>query len=332
MPASNPSLRGSEPGPTWAVVVPAYNSAGHIGEALASLRDQTEPADQIIVCDDGSDDDLEAAITPFRSSVTLIRQPNRGPSAARNAGAARATTDWLLFLDADDWLDADFLQRLRETSRSHPEADIIATDAEGFDESRRTLYRQYERTRFPVEQQRAALLADNFLLTGISVRRSRFEEVGGFDEGLRHSEDYDCWLRLALTGSTMLLAEGTTLHRRHHGQNQSSDRPAMVGARINILRRAMRHPSLSDHERAVAQRSLRDNKRSFNRLSARGLVAAWVEESGPIAARSSRRDALRLLRASGLTRRQRLLLALGVVAPALPAVLVSLARSTRQLG
>ncbi len=84
--------------PTVAVIIPTFNRAHCVGEAIQSVLDQTVPADEIIVIDDGSTDNTAEVLAGFGDRITVIRQPNAGVSAARNAGIARATSEWIAFL------------------------------------------------------------------------------------------------------------------------------------------------------------------------------------------------------------------------------------------
>lgn len=83
-------------------IIPVYNGARFIGETLGHIFAQTVPAHQVIVVDDGSTDNLDQALAPWRNRIELIRIPNSGVNVARNTGAARATGSWLAFMDSDD--------------------------------------------------------------------------------------------------------------------------------------------------------------------------------------------------------------------------------------
>ena len=88
--------------PRVAAVIPCYSAARHIGEAIGSILSQTyEPID-VIVVNDGSTDDFDGAIAPFRDRITVIEQPNSGQAAARNRALAAAEASYVAFLDADD--------------------------------------------------------------------------------------------------------------------------------------------------------------------------------------------------------------------------------------
>src|SRR5258708_7976791 len=97
------------------VVIPAYNAEATLDQTLQSLRAQTYAAWNAIVVDDGSRDGTFAIaekIARANPRVRIIRQTNAGESAARNAGLAEATGEWLVFLDADDWLLPTYLERM----------------------------------------------------------------------------------------------------------------------------------------------------------------------------------------------------------------------------
>ena len=88
--------------PTISCIVPVYNSARFIGEALDSILNQQHSVSQIVVVDDGSTDDLDAALSNYDQRISVIRQENRGPAAARNRGIQESNGEFLTFLDADD--------------------------------------------------------------------------------------------------------------------------------------------------------------------------------------------------------------------------------------
>jgi glycosyltransferase involved in cell wall biosynthesis len=118
----------------FSVVIPCYNQGPFLHECLESLRRQRLPAAEVIVVDDGSTDPFtvaridELCVPP----VKLVRQPNRGLSAARNAGVDVATGDWILPLDADDELTPDALQRYAEAITADPSIDIWYPDIAQF--------------------------------------------------------------------------------------------------------------------------------------------------------------------------------------------------------
>ena len=188
------------------VILPVYNRAHSIAEALQSVLDQTHPADEIIVVDDGSSDDLETALAPYRADIRLIRQPNAGVAAARNTGAAAARGGWLAFQDSDDLWSRDHLATVMRDLTGAPAdtvahlGDVTYTGA-GYTEA---LFAIKNRT-FP--QDHAARLEDplplvisGMTLQGAAIRRDVFARLGGFDTAMRMLSDTAFFCQLALEG------------------------------------------------------------------------------------------------------------------------------------
>src|SRR5262249_40387408 len=109
------------------VIIPAYRAAGVIGRAVASALGQTRPPDEILVVDDGSPDDVTAALTPFGDHVRLVRQPNGGASSARNRGLDETGGEPIAFLDADDYWEPDKLRRQLDVLALRPEVGLTCS-------------------------------------------------------------------------------------------------------------------------------------------------------------------------------------------------------------
>lgn len=188
------------------VVVPAYNVGRYIQDCLASLIGQSDPAWRCIVVDDGSTDDTAARIGMIDDPrIRLVRQANAGVSAARNRGLAEVDTPFVIFLDGDDRLHPDAIQRL------HQAIVDDAGAAAAFGAMRKMLAdgRPYPgekpltAVRYPSGDVVEAMVRENFLANGghVLVRTEAARVAGGFDPRLRLSEDWEFWCRLALTGS-----------------------------------------------------------------------------------------------------------------------------------
>jgi len=184
------------------IIIPAHNAAETIAETLESLLVQAFSGWEAIVVDDGSSDGTAAIAASFAerdARIRVISQPQGGVSAARNAGIALARYDWLLFLDADDWLLPQHLERLTDTLISNPDLDAVhcgwtrvAPDGKLGAAQRchqsGELFEVFART-------------NAFATTCVCVvRRSLVEAVGGCDTSLRTCHDWDLWQRIARTG------------------------------------------------------------------------------------------------------------------------------------
>lgn len=199
--------------PRISVVVPAYNLENVIAQTLASVFAQTSPPDEIIVVDDGSVDATAAVVASAADSkpggnVRLVRQPHLGPGATRNRGIREASGDWIAFLDGDDiWLPAK-IERLRDTIANRPGATMVAHDEYEVPlrgkEFHKALHCRYDAAKPLLPQ----LYRGCFFSTScIAVRKAELLRVGGFDEDLGSSQDYDLWLKLARQNDVVFIDE-----------------------------------------------------------------------------------------------------------------------------
>jgi glycosyltransferase involved in cell wall biosynthesis len=272
-----------------------------------SLLEQTVPPYEIIVCDDGSTDELDDALEPFLDAIVLIRQENQGPSSARNRAVERATGEFVVFLDADDRFDPMRLERLGVLALDRPDLDILTTDAlvevDGV-----VIGRFYTSTnRFVVDDQRVGILTTNFIFGLLAVRRTALVRVGGFDEGLRQAEDWDCWMRLILEGARAgLVDEPLAVYRVRSGSG-SSDRIRLLHGRVGALERVLKRTDLTDKERRVAV-----DARSF---ASRMLAVAEAQQALLNGSPDARALSLHIVVGRGFFLSSRAKAILGVVAP-----------------
>jgi len=185
------------------VVLTVYNATWCVERALDSALSQTVPPDEILVCDDGSTDGTADLIeNTFGSRVTVLRLPHRNASATRSVGLARASGDWLAFMDADDTWYPMKLERQRDYIVAHPEVRHVSTDGvfvspDGvIRESWLSDYfhppRELQGDLLPMLIERCFILMSSSL-----VERNTYHEVGGMDPDVVYSHDYDLWMRIA---------------------------------------------------------------------------------------------------------------------------------------
>jgi glycosyltransferase involved in cell wall biosynthesis len=291
--------------PSFAVVIPAYEAAATIGEAIESLRAQTAPPAEIVVCDDGSEDGLEHALEPFRDQIRLIRGEHRGVAAARNALLQEATADFVVPLDADDVYAPTRLQRLGELAVQRPELDILATDAV-FVSAGRPSGRFSEGTPFAVEGQAEAILDRCFVICP-AMRRERLLEIDGYDERLRTAEDWDVYLRLILGGSIAGLVDQPLLEYRLGSESLTAGRVQTLGERAYMLEKAAALPGLPPTLRELAARKASLQRGRALEEAAREAVAAQAPDT--------RRRLLAVAGSSAVAPRARLGALVGAAAP-----------------
>ena len=188
--------------PVVSVIVPVYNNERHAAAALRSVLAQTFHVWELLVVDDGSTDRTPDVLAQFAGEprVTLMRQANAGPAAARNAGIRRARGEFVAFLDGDDeWLPA-YLATLLALAERQPTAAVYYCSAQCMDGDGRDLPQVAAARRVAPGDMYVTLLRANFLVpSAVLARRAALEEAGLFDpsEALRSAEDWDMWLRLA---------------------------------------------------------------------------------------------------------------------------------------
>jgi len=238
--------------PSFSVVLPAYQVAESIAEAVESALVRPAPPLEIVLSADGSTDGIKSALRQYRDRVVLLRRPHRGVCAARNAALEVVRGDFVANLDADDVFLPEHLEALGDLAMAHPGLDILATDA-WFEVGGRRQGRFNGLNGFPGADQRAGILRLCFVLSP-AVRREQALAVGGFDESLACAEDWDCWVRLVLAGSRVGLVDeplyvyrlrddsltarppGRAANpRRHAGQGRCPPRSRADGARARPL-------------------------------------------------------------------------------------------------
>lgn len=178
------------------VIIPVHNRASTITRAIKSVLNQVHPADEIIVVDDGSDDGTSEILVNFGQVIKLIRQENRGVSAARNAGIRAAIGNWIAFLDSDDeWLP-EKLQNAENFIIENPGLFIFQSEE---------IWNRRGRMVNPRKKHRkvgGSIFKECIPLCIVSpsatlIHRDVLEKIGYFDESLPVCEDYDLWLRVA---------------------------------------------------------------------------------------------------------------------------------------
>ena len=220
---------------TISVIIPLFNGAPFIGEALRSVLDQTRPADEIIVVDDGSTDDGPAIVARLAAAgpIRLLSKPNGGQSAARNFGVARSRGDLIALLDQDDIWYPNHLAELSKPFRrtSHPEIGWVYSNLDRVAMNGSMITRSFLShlgTQHPKRDLAQCLSEDMFVLPSASlISRRAFDAVGGFDERLCGYEDDDLFLRLFLHGyENVFVDKALSKWRIHSGSTSYSPRMA----------------------------------------------------------------------------------------------------------
>lgn len=205
------------------VVIPAYNSATTIAQTLESLQAQTVPDWEAIVVNDGSTDETASIINQFAQQdarIRLINLPHQGVCTARNEGIRLTQADWLLFLDADDWIAATYMEKMLGKLADYPDSDVIhcssvrvAADGTFYGEKHVPLAADL----FPELARYCP-----FSINACIVRKSLVLALDGFDSFFFNNQDWDLWQRIARTGAQFVaVPEVLAFYRMRHNSHSS---------------------------------------------------------------------------------------------------------------
>lgn len=222
------------------IIIPCYNSAHFVREALDSALAQEYAPVEIIVVNDGSTDNFESAIAPYleNARVKIVAQANRGLSAARNRGINESQGVYLKFLDADDWLRRDAISKQVAAFDTQPELGFVYCDVQHMNAQGKPL------DDYSVANTRRILNGDILpsLLVGgyftpntVLVPRRVLDRAGLFDETLTAREDYELWMRIVCEGYAAQYVPEKLAYYRRHANNMTNDAEWMRQTHLRAL-------------------------------------------------------------------------------------------------
>lgn len=233
---------------TVSVIIPTYNRAHWVIGAIQSVQSQTRPVDEIIVVDDGSEDDT-ARIIGAMPEITYLRQSRQGPAAARNLGAEHATGTHLAFLDSDDrWLPRKIEKQL-DFLAAQPLYRAVYADEIWIRKGRRVNQRK-RHAKYGGRIYEKCLPLCIISPSSILMARTLWEELGGFDPSLPACEDYDLWLRLAAREPVGFLAEPLIVKHGGHA-DQLSRQWGLDRYRVRALEKILATNWLTEAQRQL---------------------------------------------------------------------------------
>lgn len=204
--------RAADARPTVSIVVPVYNGARYLREALDSLLDQSYPHLDVVVVDDGSTDDTPAILAAYGTRLRVLRQANRGQAAAMNAGWAASRGEVLSYLSCDDRLRPGAVATAVQALTDHPETLAVYGDYALIDPSSAVLSEVQAPSFAHAEVVATASCPPG---PGVFVRREAHALAGPWDEHLHQVPDLDYWLRLGLYGPITHLSHVLADFREH---------------------------------------------------------------------------------------------------------------------
>ena len=275
----------SNSNPAVTIVIPAYNAARYIGQALDSIKAQTFTGYEVIVVNDGSTDrvELEQVLNSHPLPIIYISQENKGVSAARNAAIKIGKGEFYAQLDSDDQWAPEYLEVQLAILRDNPDVAAVYPNATIIGDSSDVEVEFMKLSPSEGEVSFEALVRETcVVMTSVTARMSAIREVGMYDESLRSCEDFDLWLRLVKSGARMTYHRRSLVRYRRHQGSLSSDRVWMTRHLVAVFEKCVRTLNLTaveaeavneqiNHHRAML--GLFEGKRA---LSAGGAGTALV--------------------------------------------------------
>jgi glycosyltransferase involved in cell wall biosynthesis len=242
--------------PLISVIIPTYNRGWIIKEAIDSVLAQEYINYELIVVDDGSIDDTHDILNSYQKNFLVLRQNNKGVSAARNRGFAAASGRFIAFLDSDDiWLPQKLSQQV-DFFHSNPDALICQTEEIWIRNNVRVnpKNRHKKPSGMIFEPSLSLCLVSP---SAVMIKRNLFEEVGLFDETLPACEDYDLWLRISCRHPVHLIDTPLIIKRGGH-DDQLSASPGLDKFRIKAIKKVIESGLLSAAQYQTAVETLKE--------------------------------------------------------------------------
>ena len=202
------------------IIIPSYNNADTIIETLQSIEKQSYKNNEVIIVDDGSSDDLKTIIMEYQNvtplTISYHYQDNAGPSVARNKGAQLAKGTFLLFLDADDLIHESYIEMAVKVLNENTSINIVYGDAEFFGAE----VGKWDLADYNLQD----FLKYNSIPIFAVIKNDVFHKVGGFDEQLTFTEDWELWIRIIKAfGGVHKINETMYFYRKRFNKTSLSD-------------------------------------------------------------------------------------------------------------
>ena len=260
----------------FSVIIPLYNKAPYVRKALETVCAQTYRDYEIIVINDGSTDNSAIIAEEYLNGVEgisykILSQPNAGVSAARNNGVAQASGDYIAFLDADDWWEPTYLERMVQLIKEYPEAGLYACNYVYYKPGKTHVALNIPTgyINYPKAYYESGAMP---VWTGATMMpREVFDEMGGFPLGVKLGEDFLLWAKIAMQYKVAFLNEALAWY--------NNDVPATLRATRNL--HVPEHHMLFRMEEIIGDRLEAkgdDWKRLIDKLRISGLLDYWLDK------------------------------------------------------
>lgn len=238
--------------PKVSVIIPCFNTGRHLGDAIRSVLDQTFADFEIVIVDDGSNDNTPEVVRSFEDSrIRYVWQENRGLPSARNTGIRASSGEYVAFLDADDWFLPRKLELQARFLDEHPEAGGVASGWIETDEQGRMLREAKPWHWKPSLGLTECVMGVPLTVHAALLRRYWLDAVGLFDERLHWREDWDLWLRLVADGCRFVWLPTVVCSYRLHGKNMARNAERMRDGGLAALDKLYARPDLPQEVRVM---------------------------------------------------------------------------------
>lgn len=277
-------MPSAEPAPSVSVIIPCFNVARYVAEALDSLFAQTNQDFEAIVVNDGSPDTdaLEVALRPYMERIVYIKQQNKGLSGARNTAIKAARGRYFALLDADDMWEPDYLECQLEAIESRPDVASVYPDAMFFGDDLLAgkRFMQLYPSEGAVTVESVCQRKCNIFGASI-VRMEAARAVGFYDEDVRYAEDLDFWLRLLKSGFKITYIRHCLYRYRARSDGLTASHRPVEQGEIAVLEKFERSFELTESERAACSHRKARTRAEYNfelgkRLLRSGDVAGAI--------------------------------------------------------
>lgn len=253
----------------FSVIIPAYNAADYIQNAIASVLAQTVADFEILVVDDGSQDDTRRKVEAFDDlRIRYIYQENGGVSAARNTGIRNAGGEYICFLDADDLWKPHHLEVISRMIQKYPAASVYLTGHEIRLHNGQNMEKHF---RIEGDRQSDNMFREIWMqgyqinTNSMACKAGVFAEVGLFETGVKNGEDDDMWYRLFAYYSAAVSGEITTVYIRENSRATVSRVFVEDWIFLHRAEHIMQMPEISAEKKLYLQRLLEQRKLSYVR-------------------------------------------------------------------
>ncbi len=238
------------------VIIPTYNRAQRLGKAIDSVLAQSHQDFELIVVDDGSEDNTDELIENYNSDIVYIRQENSGAAAARNRGIEKARYNLLAFLDSDDWFAENKLKTQIEAMNRNPSCLISHTNEIWYRNGQILNQKlKHRKNSGDIFAQSLELCAVG--MSTIMIHKEIFDRYGFFDEGYPCCEDYEFWLRISAEEKFLLVEEPlTSKDGGRDDQLSAIYRTGMDKFRIKAIMKTLASGRLTEEQTGIARREL----------------------------------------------------------------------------